>query len=404
VTHDHQDTRRAAAAGGVLPQGRLNNGNGRRAADEARRPPVQCPAYRLKRSVERFEASGGGLYLLRVGTSENFVLPEPRPWDRLVLDALAEGYVESDAVRERLAQAGLPGDELDGCIGRLEDLGLVERRPAEALLTADQAHRYDRQLIYFSDLAPAGLPAEELQRRLGAAKVALIGCGGLGSWTACGLACAGVGSLVLVDDDRVELSNLNRQLLFTEADVGELKVEAAARALAEHNSALELTPLARRVRGIEDVDEVIGEGVDLLIVTADWPPYELPRWVNAACLHAETPYVTAGQLLPVVRVGPWIVPRRTACLECMERQWALDSPIYEELAEARAQSTPPAATIGAASGVVGSILAMEAIHFLSGVLEPSSLDSAIVLDLRTMALTREETVRDPDCPSCAKVR
>ena len=102
--------------------------------------------------------------------------------------------------------------------------------------------RYDRQLRYFGDLAPGATPPSEYQRRLREARVALLGLGGLGSWAAYALACCGVGELVLVDGDRVEESNFNRQILYRERDIGRLKAEAAAEALAAFNSACRLTP------------------------------------------------------------------------------------------------------------------------------------------------------------------
>jgi bacteriocin biosynthesis cyclodehydratase domain-containing protein len=231
--------------------------------------------------------------------------------------------------------------------------------------------------------------------------VGIVGTGGLGTWTACGLVCAGLGGLVLIDDDQVEVSNLNRQLLFGEADVGKPKIEAARRALLRHNSGLRVRTVDRRVRGPGGLSDVLDE-VDLLIATADWPPYDLPRWINKACLAAGTPYITAGQSLPLSRVGPTVIPGRSACLECEERRHRRTHPLYDELAEFQTANPSDAATVGAACGVVGSMLAMEAIHLLTGAIQPASLDAALVLDLRTMTIVREEVMRDPDCPACGE--
>jgi bacteriocin biosynthesis cyclodehydratase domain-containing protein len=279
------------------------------------------------------------------------------------------------------------------------ELGLVEGSGDEQLLSSQQRRRYDRQLIYFSDLAAPGTSGEALQRRLGDAKVVILGCGGLGSWAACGLACAGVGSLVLIDDDRVELSNLNRQILFAEAELGQPKVDAAARTLAAYNSELKLAPVRRRVRGPSDLADVL-DGADLLIATADWPPYELQRWVNRACLDAGVAYISAGQFPPLVRVGPMVLPGSSACQECLERQTRRGFPMYDEVTAEISKKPPRAATLGAASGVVGSMLAMEAVHLLTDASRPASVDTALILDLRTMRLSKERVRRDPACPEC----
>ncbi len=373
---------------------------GRTETPSGRPPPVPPHrAYRLKRSLEVFPASDGSLYLLRSGTGDDFVLSDPTSEDRALLELLSQGFLSESHLREALGRRGLPTGGIGDCLAKLEELGLLERDEGRDVLSPEQRRRYDRQLIYLSDLAAPGISGETLQRRLAEARVVILGCGGLGSWAACGLACAGVGSLALIDHDRVELSNLNRQLLFTEADVGEPKVEAAARTLAAHNSELELAPVRRRVCGPADLVDVL-EGADLLIATADWPPYELQRWVNRACLDAAVPYISAGQFLPLVRVGPMVLPGRSACQQCLERQTRRGFPMYDEVTAAISKKAPRAATLGAASGVVGSMLAMEAIHLLTGASRPASVDTALILDLGTMRLSTERVRRDPACPEC----
>jgi bacteriocin biosynthesis cyclodehydratase domain-containing protein len=96
-----------------------------------------------------------------------------------------------------------------------------------------------------------------------------------------------------------------------------------------------------------------------------------------------------------------VIPGESACHECLERGARREFPLYEELSRTGARrSIPPAATLGAASGLVGSMLAMEAIHFLTGAATPATLSRAIVVDLRSMRTTEEDIARDPSCPAC----
>lgn len=402
VTDEGREAGQAGRPGELRSQGSLTDRGGRSALAPRRPPPVsRAIRYRLNRSVELFPASDGSFYLLRSEADDEFVLRSPTDLDRALLDLLAEGFIEKAELEQALQRRGLPTEGLDGSLAELERLGLVERAQGSGAISPEDRERYDRQLIYFSDLAP-GDSGEALQRRLGQATVVILGCGGLGSWTACGLACAGVGTLRLVDDDDVELSNLNRQLLFTEADLGRPKVEIAARALRRHNSAVNVSAIRRRVSAPDRLADLLDDA-DLLIATADWPPYDLPRWINQACLDAGVPWIGAGQLPPLVRIGPLVLPHESACLECLERQTRRDFPLYDELAAHRTRHPTTAATVGAASGIVGSMLAMEALHLLIGVETPASVGTAVILDLRTLRVTHERVDRDPDCPLCASV-
>jgi bacteriocin biosynthesis cyclodehydratase domain-containing protein len=229
--------------------------------------------------------------------------------------------------------------------------------------------------------------------------VTILGVGGLGSWTLCGLACAGVGRLRIVDDDAISLSNLNRQLLYRRTDVGQSKVEVAARAVAAFDPSIAIEPVAARIGDVEDAARAI-DGADVVVVTADWPIYDLPQWVNRACCVAGVPWIAAGQVPPLVRVGPLHIPGRSACLECQERAARRAYPLYDELASWRQTHPAVATTLGWASGLVGSLLAGEVVHLLTGA-EPATLGAAVTLDLRTLTVVREVVRRDPACPLCA---
>src|SRR5215210_4128416 len=251
---------------------------------------------RLKPSVEPFPASDGDLYLLRSDSGEDVVLRQPTPFARGLIDALASG-------------ASLPSDPPTAAsVAQLEEAGVVARGPldpAAAGLSDTEALRYDRQLHYFDDQARPGRGAADMQLALRDATVVVLGAGGLGSWTMAGLACAGVGRIVAVDDDTIELSNLNRQVLYRTADIGRRKVDVAAEALCALNPELDVAPSACA-------------GADFVVCTADSPVHEIGRWVNRACLELSLPHTSAGQFPPRVRIGPTFVPGRTACLECQE--------------------------------------------------------------------------------------
>jgi bacteriocin biosynthesis cyclodehydratase domain-containing protein len=354
---------------------------------------------RLARTVEVFEASDGDVYVLRGGADADFTLEAPEDGARRLLRALADG----GSVETLAAVCGHPREDVEAAVAELDGLGLLER-PGDrdpALLDPESLARYDRQLAYFAHVRPG--EASRMQAALARAHVVIVGVGGLGTWTASALASAGVGTLTLIDDDRVELSNLNRQVLYRRADVGRRKAEVAAAALTAFNPACDVRPRVQRITGAAVMAKA-ARGGDLIVDTADWPPYEIGRWINRAALDLGIPWIAAAQFPPWIRVGPLYVPGRTACLECQERAGRQAHPLYDELAEMRRGTETYAATLGPASGIAGAAIGMEVLHLLTGAAEPATAGAAVLLDLRTLTTRREPVERDPECPECGAAR
>jgi bacteriocin biosynthesis cyclodehydratase domain-containing protein len=350
------------------------------------------PSYVLQETVEAFPATDGSIYFLRGGGDAEQVLPQPTADERVLLELLHAPRTE-----EELRKAA-PESDAAALLGDLRALGLVTDRPGRpSTLPSEARRRFDRQLPYFEATGP--VEAEEAQRRLMAATVVIVGCGGLGSWTAANLACTGLGHLVLVDDDTVALSNLNRQLLFRHADLGRRKVDAAADALRAFDPELRITRAHRRVRCVEDVLD-LAEGADLIVATADHPPYAIVRWIDEASVRLGVPHVSAAQFPPQVRVGPLFVPGVTGCLHCQETAARREFPEYDALVRYREAHHRPAATVGPLSGLVGSLLATDAMHLITGVATPATQGRALVIDSRTLAVDVETATREPGCERC----
>jgi molybdopterin-synthase adenylyltransferase len=351
----------------------------------------------LKPSVEPFPASTGDLYLLRSDGGGDVVLRQAPPFARALVNALSSGRPQDMG---NLAATGLGSESrLREAVGALDAAGVVvhgRRTSTPSALSPAEAERYDRQLHYFTDQASRQRNPEAMQLALREATVVVLGAGGLGSWTMAGLACAGVGRIVAVDDDVIALSNLNRQILYRTCDIGKPKVGVAGAALRAVNPDLDFVAVARRITGVADV-RAIAQGADYVVCTADSPVHKIGSWVNEACLELALPHVSAGQFPPRVRVGPTFVPGQTACLACQEAQMRRDFALYDELVAHRQQATPVAATLGAASGLIGSLLAMEIIHWLTGICAPATLGRGLVLDLRDFSTHWEAIAPDLEC-------
>jgi molybdopterin/thiamine biosynthesis adenylyltransferase len=284
-------------------------------------------------------------------------------------------------------------------IDELFHLGLVEDAACDDVLDPADRARFERQLRYFGELVPPGVSRAEPQRRLAAARVVLLGVGGLGSWAAYALAGTGIGRLDVHDGDDVEISNLNRQILFAEEDVGRPKAAVAARSLERFNSRMQVRAFDRRLGSLAEVGDAV-EGADFVIDAADWPAHRLERWVSRACFERGIPFITMSQLPPLARLGPLFVPGETGCYLCVEAEYRARHPLYDELAAGKGLVPSPAATFGPVCGVIGSHVAMETVHFLTGLARPATIGRALMLDCRTMEVTEAPVVRRPGCPVC----
>jgi bacteriocin biosynthesis cyclodehydratase domain-containing protein len=348
---------------------------------------------RLKRTVDAVESAAGDIYILRPGADSDLVIERPDRGARLLLAAL-------DGSRTAVQlESEFGGDRVRSALTELGEAQLLEDAADDERTPVRDRQRYDRQLRYFSDMASGPAPASEYHRRIRAARVALLGVGGLGSWAAYALACCGVGELVLVDGDVVEESNFNRQILYRERDIGRPKTEAAAEALTEFDSACRLTPVPRRLDGVAAIREVI-EGADFVVNAADWPAHDIERWTNAACVAAGLPFITMSHSPPVARVGPLYVPGTTGCYACQETAYRESHPLYDELVEQRRGRPSPAPTLGPVCAFVGGQVALETLHQVTGLCPPATLGVAHIYDLRTMSITREPVPRLPGCAVC----
>ncbi len=223
------------------------------------------------------------------------------------------------------------------------------------------------------------------QRRLQEASVLIVGLGALGSPAALYLAAAGVGRIGLLDDQRIELSNLNRQILYQDGDQGRFKVEAARDRLHALDPSLQLDPIVANFRP-SNAGRLVPD-YDLIVDGTD--AFETKFLLNDVAILLKKPLIHGaalqwgGQVLTVLAGGP--------CLRCLFREPPDPGavPTCEE-----------AGIMGAVTGVIGSIQAEEALKVLLGAGE--SLRGRIFQHDALRAENRTiEFPRDPDCPVCS---
>ena len=258
---------------------------------------------------------------------------------------------------------------------------LAEGLPVEGgAIDADGAERYSRHLL-LPEVGVAG------QSRLASARVALIGAGGLGSPAALYLAAAGVGTLTLVDDDKVEKSNLQRQVLHTDARVGMAKTQSAQLTLGALNPRVKLQAHAERLRAA-NVEEML-RGHDVVIDGADnFPTRYL---LNAACLRLRLPLVYGAVHRFTGQVSVFDARRADSpCYRCLFPQ----PPTAED-----APNCAEAGVLGVLPGVIGVLQATEAIKLILGAGTPLT-GRLLCYDALAGAFRELRLARDPACPGC----
>ncbi len=243
----------------------------------------------------------------------------------------------------------------------------------------DQKEYYSRQIV----LAELGRRGQEKLKR---SKVVVVGLGGLGTISTLYLALAGVGHLRLIDQDTVELNNLHRQVLYSVNNLRYSKVEAAAERIGQVNPDVEVEPVPENVRE-SNVDKLIS-GVDCIVDGLD--NMRTRYLLNTASVRNKIPYVF-GAALGIEGNLSVFSPPETPCLEC----------VLPGLDDSRLPTCNTRGVLGATTGIVGSLQAMETIKLLAGI-GGSLKGKLMVCDFRDMYFTTIDVFKRPDCPVCGK--
>ena len=252
------------------------------------------------------------------------------------------------------------------------------KSPADSFSEAE-LDRYARHIV----LREVGGPG---QKKLKHAKVLVVGAGGLGAPALQYLGAAGVGTIGIIDDDIVSNSNLQRQVIHRDEDIGRPKVQSAVDAIRAQNPYVELRPYNRRLS--EDIAADLIADYDLLLDGSD--NFDTRYLVNAACVAAKVPLISAAITQWEGQISLYDPANDLPCYACL---------FPKAPAPELAPSCAEAGVIGALPGVVGAMMAAEAIKHITGAGEPLAgrlmIYDALYADVRVIKVKRR-----PDCAVC----
>ncbi|WP_433047882.1 HesA/MoeB/ThiF family protein [Dactylosporangium sp. CS-033363] len=353
-----------------------------------------------------WERSGDGL-LLVCDPSRAIELGDPEGQVERLLTVLRDHPGTAGELRAALAADGVEvtPDELADALAALDGLRILCDPDRSA--DRESAGRDFSNLAFFDLFASLERSDADLLARVRGAHVLQLGAGGLGSNVLQSLAGLGVGRITILDDDVVEPRNLARQFLYREADLGTPKVERAAAWVRAANPAIDVRTVRRWIGGPADLADLL-PGVDVVVSGIDQGEH-IDAWVNAACVAAGVPHVRGGM------TGSQLIyysvdPGRSACVACRVRA-------YGDGRGAEATALAPAAVTaqrlsarvpslnranGPAAALVGSLVAFEALRYLTGYEPPYVAGAEVLIDIAGGCTQRREAwPRDPACPVCA---
>jgi len=245
----------------------------------------------------------------------------------------------------------------------------------------DQLLRYSRHIL----LPEIGVEGQE---RLRTARALLIGVGGLGSPLALYLAAAGVGTLTLCDDDKVDLTNLQRQIVHRTNAIGRPKVESARDTLAGVNPETKVEMIASRVAG-EELDQLVAR-TDVVIDGCD--NFATRHAVNRACVKHRKPLVSGAGVRFDGQISVFDMRDTDApCYACL----------FPEDAQSEEMRCAVMGVFAPLTGIVGCIQAAEALKVITGAGTPL-VGQLMLIDALTMDIRRIKLKKDPSCAVCAR--
>ena len=263
----------------------------------------------------------------------------------------------------------------------------------EQILISDEIDidsRYSRTKGYYS------LFYDEDYKKIQDKTVLVLGAGALGCHISLSLSMYGVKKLIVVDYDIIESSNLNRQILYTESDVGKEKINVLSEKIHKYNSDVQVVPISIKIASVEELEKIVAEygSIDFIVKAID-TPIDIIKIVNQFAVLHKIPYVSGGFNGCYLIIDNIYIPTISCCFGC--RNISKDINKYKLSDKTKWPTTPEMPAI------LGGIMTNLIVKIFLGCYNEILIDNAYVYNMRTHALIQEKYVlEDGECPVCKK--
>ncbi|MCC6725886.1 MAG: ThiF family adenylyltransferase [Saprospiraceae bacterium] len=281
-------------------------------------------------------------------------------------------------------ELGIQPADVQGFVENMLEMGVLERFVEP---DTQKFERYDRQLLFWDTMQPVTEYQESClrQERVSKAHVAVIGIGGIGNYFALSLAASGIGKMSLVDSDTVETSNLSRQILFSAADIGQPKAEAAKHRLLLTNPACQIEPYIGMIDSKSALRSLLERiaPVDYLILSAD-QAVELPLWASDLRKEFNFKAVKCGYMGYQGLIGPFFGPDTPGYDELFQSWAGLIASQDETVKGYHARHAAPASS--ASNAIFANIACLEVLKDLSGTGHVNLMGKRLLFNLKTLEM------------------
>ena len=240
-------------------------------------------------------------------------------------------------------------------------------------------------------------------KKITESKVCIVGLGAVGSWIAANLVQSGVKNLILIDKDKVEISNLHRQWGYSLEDIGQKKADVLAKRLLQMNENLCIQTVYEFIDE-NALEKMAISDIDLMIDSADKPTVDQTAvWVGEYCMKRNIPHIIAGGYnLHVSLIGQTVIPHKTACVKCFERQLKAHNELELSNMKKLATEGRKIGSIGPMCSLSASFASLDAIKVLSGIIEPTNINRRGEFNIYNMDIQYHNYNKLDDCEWCGK--
>ena len=266
-----------------------------------------------------------------------------------------------------------------------------------------QYDKYRRVIHFLNDYASSHDHLLQMWTKIRNAKVLVIGLGAVGTWVACTLAESGIGTLILMDADVVDESNLHRQFGFTEADIGKPKTDVLKKRLQEYTKDINVITNNKFLTD-NSLLEVGQEEISLIINCADSPNVDTTSlWVGEYCMKHNIPHIIGGGYnMHLSLIGQTVLPGQSACVKCFQKKLEEENTIDSCVVKKLAVKNRKIGSFAPMCSLISSMIGMEAIKIISHCTMPANINRRGEFDIFTMDIKYKPYERRTDCEWCGK--